>query len=101
MKKICVALVMVAMLVCIFAPGVSARSRPLWMDQLQNRADKPQGDEGGWGVETQTVEPERSPWIYWISTSIRSFFSPVPTEQKNSAQEKNAKEEDGQHVAAF
>ncbi|MDX9858822.1 MAG: hypothetical protein RBT76_13605 [candidate division Zixibacteria bacterium] len=92
MKKICVALVMVAMLVCIFAPGVSARSRPMWMDQLQNRADKPQGEETGWNVDAAVVGPEttepdheaiqpmRHLWLDVIVRLLVPVSYPSPTE---------------------
>lgn len=74
MKKICVALVMVAMLVCIFAPGVSARSRPLWMDQLQNRADKPDSDGGPWIVDPVSREQDTRTIISDFVDFLRSLF---------------------------
>lgn len=57
MKKMCIGLLLAAMLVCVFAPGVSARSRPLWMDQLQDHADTPQGEADPW-VDVDYISPD-------------------------------------------
>lgn len=74
MKKMCIGLLLAAMLVGVFAPGVSARSRPLWMDQLQDHADKPQGEETGWGVESTPIVPEKEPWLSHLLFSMFSFL---------------------------
>ncbi|MCB2231119.1 hypothetical protein KQH82_10425 [bacterium] len=81
MKKMCIGLLLAAMLVCVFAPGVSARSRPLWMDQLQDHADTPQGEEGGWGSWDKVSEPDHSIFdsiSYWV---FRLFRTPVVATQ--------------------
>ena len=77
MKKLCVSLLLAAFLVGILAPGVSARSRPEWMDQIRDHAEQPQGDEGGWGVETQEVAPEQPPWWTWVPTLFWGFFDDI------------------------
>ena len=60
MKKMCIGLLLGAMLVCIFAPGVSARSRPYWMDALQTGVDRPKGEADPW-VDVDYIPPDEPP----------------------------------------
>lgn len=72
MKKICVSLLMVAMLVCVLAPGVSALDRD-WRMVVKQKAEKPEGDEGGWG-SFQRVNDTSRPSIREISAWILGLF---------------------------
>lgn len=99
MKKICVSLLIVAMLVCVLAPGVSALDRD-WRMVVKQKAEKPEGDETGWNVDAavvepnpilpdeRNIEPSQTSWIQMILRFLatRSFTSPKESGSHDTAQ---------------